>query len=284
MDRPCDYSDNSPPPNAGDFALLRQKVADLESRLDEKAASGKNGPITPESLSPEATLSFGACPSNPSAFPAAFFLDAEVYRDARWSIPRPSVSIASTIFAALGTMDDIQASAETFFSTVQLWLPIISKKRLQLTLSNPHLEPTADLALLLLTMKLVTQSVSRGSSSAYTALYYMSRNFYNLLESSALMSLQLLQSLILIGAYEIGHGMYPAAYLTTGQCSRLGYALGLHRRKSAPQMIKRPGAWAEVEEMNRAWWAVMLLDRWVHHCGKVFVKLTSLQVCQSGRQ
>ena len=78
------------------------------------------------------------------------------------------------------------------------------------------------------------------------------------------MTLQVVQATLLIAVYEIGHAIFPAAYLTTGQSVRLGHVLGLHDRQSYPQVLKRMGAWAEIEEARRTWWGCMLLDRCVH--------------------
>ena len=260
MIRPCDYSDATPAPNAEDFAQLQQKVTELESRLDKRVKiNGKyNGSIASDSMSPPSSLQSVYYSSSSLTFPPVFFLEPQIFIDSHMSIPRPLFAIPAHVQATLG---DIRAVTETFYSTIHLWLPIVSKKRLQLTLSNPDLEMSPDLALLFLAMKLIIEPVANGIAPAETTLYHMVRQFYNMVESSAFMSLHLIQSLLLIATYELGHAIYPAAYITTGHCARLGYALGLHRRRKPLQMIKRPGAWAEIEEMNRAWWATMLLDR-----------------------
>lgn len=41
------------------------------------------------------------------------------------------------------------------------------------------------------------------------------------------LSLKRVQAELLIAVYEMGHAIYPAAYLTVGQCVRLGHALNL---------------------------------------------------------
>lgn len=77
------------------------------------------------------------------------------------------------------------------------------------------------------------------------------------------MTPQLLQANVLVAAYEIGHAIYPGACLFVGRCAIIGKALGLDNRKNAPQMLRRYGAWAELEELRRLWWAILLLDKWV---------------------
>lgn len=80
MNRPCDYSDSTPTPNADDFALLRQKVTDLESKLESRdtpwgrtnnIGGGRAYGSSPDKLSP--------C-DQPSTFPPMFLLDSEIFR------------------------------------------------------------------------------------------------------------------------------------------------------------------------------------------------------------
>ncbi len=248
LNRVCDYRDNSTSTGSDDLAELRQKVQELETRLD---TSNSAGPLPSYQRLGQPSI---------HAFPAMFFLDSEVYQEARFSIPRPIITVPEEVLALLKE-DDLAAVAEAFFSTIHTWLPIVSKNRLFLTLSSPTAQPGADLALLFLCMRLITCVPPEGSQSAQNALYWTAKCFYTMVESSALMSVQLIQSALLLAAYEIFHGIYPAAFLSTGHCGRLINAFGLHDRKNAPQMIKRPGSWAEQEEIRRVWWGTLLLDR-----------------------
>lgn len=250
LSRPCDYREASSSAGSEDLAELRQKVQELEARLDVKSEAS--------SLASKSYQVGLGLPTR-HAFPAMFFLDSEIYQEAHLSIPRPIITVPGEVLALLKE-DDLGSMAESFFSTIHKWLPIVSKKRLSLTLANPTAEPGADLALLFLCMRLITQ-VPPKSQSAQDAVYWTAKSFFAMVESNALMSVQLIQSALLLAAYEIFHGIYPAAYLTTGHCARLVYAFGLHDRKNAPQMIRRPGSWAEVEELRRVWWGTLLMDR-----------------------
>lgn len=262
--RDCDYSDSGPAlPNADEFALLRVKVGELEAKLERSLTTSTNGVYTPVgSESPEtpASLQMPAVYTKPT-FPTGFFLDAEVYGKA--PIPRPFVNVPAEIWILLGSATDIHAATENYFQTIHTWLPIVSRKRMSLNLANPGLEPTADLALLLLTMRMMTTKSVTANGGVRNALYWRVKGLVSTLESNALLSLQLLQSIVLLAAYEIGHAILPSGYFTTGHAARLGHALGFHDRREAPQMLKRAGAWAENEECGRTWWAVMLLDRYV---------------------
>jgi hypothetical protein len=262
MSRPCDYSEAMPNPTSEDFASMRQKIADLEARLEGRRSEGWHRPMRSLSRSPGSSV---GPHSTDATFPAAFFLDGEVFKEAQMVVLKPNIPVPPEVAATVGvSILDIQDVADRYFANVHIWLPFVSKKRMQLALSNPGVELTLDLALLLLSMKLIVQVPQGGPHSARSPLYSLTKGYFNMVDSFGVVSLQVLQADLLIAAYEIGHGIYPAAYLTTGHCARLGHILGLNDRQNAPQLLRRkPGAWAELEEMKRVWWTVMLLDRYV---------------------
>lgn len=249
--RACNYREASSSASSDDFVELRHKVQELEARLQLKQAGNGTGGLSPNLQPNQVAL---------NAFPAVFFLDSEIYQQNRFDIPRPALSVPGEVLELLKE-NDIMGTVELYFSTVHKWLPVVSQKRLFLTLSSPDACQGAELALLLLCMKLITHTPAGDSQSAQNTLYVTAKTFFNVVESSASMTVQLVQSALLLCAYEVGHGIYPAAFLSAGHCARLVYALGLHDRKGAPQMVKRPGAWTEHEEMRRVWWGTLLLDR-----------------------
>lgn len=61
------------------------------------------------------------------------------------------------------------------------------------------------------------------------------------IEQSATFSTTLLAAYALLALHEIGHGIFPAAYLTVNNLARLFCALGLHDRIKATQILPRPG-------------------------------------------
>lgn len=242
-------------------AILQDRITQLESIVE--MSEQQRRPTTP-STSRTSVNGFVAGHGTQTpleGFPAMFFLDSEIFKEARMSIPRPAMPIPEEIYASLNTIDNVRAIAARFFSTVHMWFPFVSKKRMELTLSNPSLELQADLALLLVAMQLITDESSNCHTTALSPLYWSVKNYFSILESQGLLSPQLLQSGILVATYEIGHAIYPAAYISPGRLARIGQALGLDNRRNAPQMLRRHGAWAELEELRRTWWSVMLLDR-----------------------
>lgn len=264
MSRSCDYTDNTPTPNADDFALLRQKVMDLEAKLESRGTpwgrtntivSGSNHSQSPDKHWP---------PEQASSFPSMFLLDSEIFKETRMLIPKPVLPVSPDVSSTLGSIIDVRDTVERYFENVHLWLPIVSKKRMQLTLENPSLDVPADLALLLLTMKLIIHGNHASPQDAQSPLYWLTKFQLTIVESGGLITLQLLQAILLITAYELGHAVYPAAYLSSGHAVRLGTLMGLHDRQNAPQILRKSGAWAEVEEIKRCWWAALLFDRYVH--------------------
>ncbi|KAI9836990.1 MAG: hypothetical protein M1819_000639 [Sarea resinae] len=271
MGRPCDYSDSSPTPTADDFHFLWKKVQNLEDRLEGRrpvSSSGSPTPISKSSSSPTGEALFGSALTNgwraTPSFPPLFFLDSEEFAHGNYSVQKPHMHLPVEILDILGDTAEIQAMVATYFATVHTWLPIVSKKRFCQLLMNPPSSCGVDLSLLLLCMKLITQEPPKTIEATQSPLYTTAKQFFTLVEWSGIFSLQLVQSALLLAAYEIGHAIYPAAYLSVGHCARLGYALGLHSRKASPQMLPRPSTWTEMEERRRIWWAVIMLDRYVN--------------------
>ena len=269
MGRRCDYSDITPSPNADDFANLRQQVTSLEARLQSQnrnSGLGWNEPMRPINWDSASSDSDSRCGLDATIFPSAFFLDTEFFNEAQMSNPKPTFPVPRDVANTLGTsILDIQDVVDRYFANIHTWLPFVSKKRMEFALCNTGFELTADFALLLLAMKLIIQVPTGGPRGAISPLYSMTKKYYAAVEAAGIISLQSLQANLLIATYEIGHSIYPAAYVTTGHCARIGHALGLHNRRDAPQLIKRKsGAWAEIEEARRIWWVVMLLDRYVN--------------------
>lgn len=89
-------------------------------------------------------------------------------------------------------------------------------------------EGGSDLALIFLAMKLITTTPSPDlASAADMPMYSTAKQFAALLESAGAVSLVYLQAMILIALYEYGHAIYPAAWMTAGNCVRYATMVGL---------------------------------------------------------
>jgi hypothetical protein len=108
-------------------------------------------------------------------------------------------------------------------------------------------------------MKVVTEIPSESVQSLQTTSYQVAKQFYQDVETSGILSFQVLQAGILLALYEIGHAIHPSAFLSVGAIARYAYALGL--RADVESQINRPLTWVEQEESRRVWWAIVFIDR-----------------------
>jgi hypothetical protein len=111
MGRLCDYSDASPAPTSDDFNTLRQKLLELERRLNGNNGSNViENPAylpTPSASTVSGTAdSVGATPNTvyiqqqdpayqnvQNRFPGIAFLDSEAFKYGQIVVPKPSVDI-----------------------------------------------------------------------------------------------------------------------------------------------------------------------------------------------
>lgn len=137
-------------------------------------------------------------------------------------------------------------------------MPIVSKKRF---FENVPIDETArsllrsDYALLILCMEL-SMWMPREQDPR-TKAYLAAKSFYLDLEIQGIVSIQLLQALILLACYEMGHAIFPSAAVSIEACVRYGQALGINWETKSS---KKPFAWVDREEQNRVWWAVFMLE------------------------
>jgi hypothetical protein len=193
-------------------------------------------------------------------FPAVFFLDAEIFEKLNLETPRAPVSIPAYVNKLLGDSLCIREMASQYFSTVHHWMNILSRKRFYTQQLRPLSQPSAEVTLLLLCMKLIAWVPSTVAEDPKTPLYTAAKGFHSELEIIGCCSIQVLQAGILIAVYELGHSIYPAAYMSIGACARYGTAFGFGENGSKTNESRD---WMESEESKRAWWAIMVLDRYV---------------------
>lgn len=202
----------------------------------------------------------GGHESERTTFPAVFFLDATIFKILSLEIPRAQAATPNHVKELLGDSTSIQTTVSQYFKMVHDWMAIISKKRFYIQQLNPLSQPRADVVLLLLCMKLVVWLPSGGTDDPRTTLYKAAKSFHSDLETMGTCSIQVLQAGILIAVYELGHCIYPAAYMSIGACARLGTAFGFD---GSIATMNRSSDWMDTEERKRAWWATIILDRFV---------------------
>jgi hypothetical protein len=263
LKRPCKYDGGGTSAIPEDYVALQQRLSYLERELFER------GTLKDLSSSPQPAISsysprqhsWTEPRSSSSTFPASFFLDVDLFLHQRIKLSKPCLTVSEHILKVIGDELEIQATLGAYFFSTASWMGMISKKRLYDQTPAPSISMDADVALLVLSMKLVNERIPDEVKEPRTFLYFTVKDFYRMVESSSLATIRLLQSNILIALYETGHSIYPEAYLTVGQCGRVGQAVGLHDTARIPQLALEPRNWDEMEERRRVWWGVFILDR-----------------------
>ncbi|KAM5357669.1 hypothetical protein ACJZ2D_016041 [Fusarium nematophilum] len=245
--RHCDYDvDAQPsPPSASDFAAMLARLSELEDRLSRTVTSGNTAADSVPTGSISGSRNHGtassssiaslSAPSAPSArtdansrepangFPSALFLDIDCFKNAGMRLPAPLIQIPLDVLGILTQDNNVVDIASLYFKTVHAWMPIVSKKRIELGIPLRNSGP--DLAMLFLAMRLVTSPP--GDCPSASSLYSLSQSFLALFESSGEVSIFCLQAMILVALYEYSHAIYPAAWMTVGACARYADLLGI---------------------------------------------------------
>ena len=204
--------------------------------------------------------------SRPEAldFSTILFLSPSLLQQGQLSLPSPGHLIPPEILSLLDSPLSIHSTATIFFTHIHTWMPFISKARFY----SHHRPPSSfssfpsrpDIALLLLALKLITTLPPSRPGSAQTQLYHATKHYFVEVESSSIFSLAVLQAGLLIALYELGHAIYPAAYLSIGAAARYALALGIGAGEKV-EGGSRVTTLVEVEERRRVWWAIVILDR-----------------------
>ncbi|KAL6815030.1 hypothetical protein J3E69DRAFT_375493 [Trichoderma sp. SZMC 28015] len=198
-------------------------------------------------------------------FPSVYFVDRDVFRQHRIHIPTacPGTSAFPTVFIG-ATLAEQDSYVSAFFNGVHRWLPVLDEERFRgRLLGKTPAELPADVALLLLCMRLITSAPSESSrNGTRTDLHLAAKQGFLNLEMAGVLSVECLEAGLLISLYEINHAIYPSAFLSVGACTRYGQALGF----GGPNTLKLrpPYNRSELEESRRLWWAVILLDRYLN--------------------
>ena len=188
-----------------------------------------------------------------------FFLDFAIFQRGEVGIPRLSTPLSPYITEYIG---DCRLVASEYFEKNHAWMPVISKRRFYDHLLNPLLQPRADVVFLIFCMKLIAWSPLERSdeSRPRTQAYLAAKHFLVEAEVAGMFTVQLLQAFLLVALYELGHGIYPAAYMSVGACARYGLALGIDRQ-TLSQSSNSTLTLLEQEERRRVWWTCLILDR-----------------------
>ncbi|KAK0761726.1 hypothetical protein N5P37_004525 [Trichoderma harzianum] len=198
-------------------------------------------------------------------FPSVYFVDRYVFQQHRIHVPTacPGTDAFPTNFIG-ATQVEQDSYVSAFFNGVHRWLPVLDEERFRARLlGKTPTELPADVALLLLCMRLITSAPSESSrNGTRTDLHLAAKQGFLNMEMAGVLSVECLEAGLLISLYEINHAIYPSAFLSVGACTRYSQAMGF----GGPNALKLrpPYNRSELEESRRLWWAVVLLDRYLN--------------------
>ncbi|PTB39225.1 hypothetical protein M441DRAFT_196357 [Trichoderma asperellum CBS 433.97] len=194
------------------------------------------------------------------SFHAVFFLDSVLFRRSMNRLPELELSFQDSLLNYIGDITSDRDFVHSYFSTIHPSMPFLSKKKFTERILNPLSPPRSASTLLIATMKLLADQLPEQGPRCKA--YYLIKNSLLEAESSCSLELRVLQAIISMAIFELGHAIYPAAYLTVGYCVRYGSALGLH--KAVEHYYEEGFSITESEERRRSWWAILVLDRFIN--------------------
>lgn len=106
------------------------------------------------------------------------------------------LTLLRDVLAVLSQENVVVDTSADYFGTIHHWLPIVSKKRMELGM--PLRNGGSDLAMLFLAMKLIT---AQAEEVANGALYSVAKGFLSSLIDNGTVSLLCLQAMVLIALY-----------------------------------------------------------------------------------
>lgn len=246
--RACDYSTPPQVASESEISALQRRVQELEEHVRQFPAQ-----------MPSSVSCSGPVDSNLAI--QAYYLDSEAWSSLKFPDRSAQILAPDDICAALGGLADIDSIKAGYFQSIHVWFPFVSKIRMnRITTQVSQSSLKGDIALLLLCMKLIQEVPGNRQSRQSLELYKLAKEFSKKLELEGLLTLSTVQAGVLLLLYELGHGIFPAAFMTISYCARQGVALGIHN-KLAPQLYSKPRFWGDWEERQRVWWAIIILDR-----------------------
>lgn len=169
---------------------------------------------------------------------------------------QPSVSSAITeqLSMAVGNVSNIRVLAARYFSTIHLWLPVVSESLFYERLPNTFTKPRADVSLLSLSMAIITTIPTEKGLESMSSLYTLVKGSIAIIEAANLNTPEVVQARLLVSLFETGHAL-PAAYISLAGTARAAAAIKINETINDPCS---PSS----EESRRLWWGIVMLDRY----------------------
>ncbi|KAK1755262.1 hypothetical protein QBC47DRAFT_212792 [Echria macrotheca] len=152
----------------------------------------------------------------------------------------------------------------SYFSTVNTWFTIIERAALEASVEEIWTTPSAEIAVLLMCMRLAIRIPTPGSVVGMGDSFYLSaKTLLSLVQTKLPLSVTLLQAELLVAMYEFSHAMPQQAYMTAGRCFQMTKAFGWHYEPfwSDERQSRVP---RELKLCSILWWAVVYMDCLIH--------------------
>lgn len=149
MGRECDYSDHSPKDS-------QARIQELEELVARLMAQSRTPSSTTSYESALTTRTSDDAPSH-KFFLQSIFLDADISEFLSAPVIASDAPIPREVSDVLGSRSDIDMMISQYYGNFDAWMPIINRSRLERLLDMASTEMRSDLALLLLSMRLVQQ-------------------------------------------------------------------------------------------------------------------------------
>lgn len=176
-------------------------------------------------------------------------------------LQKSTVDFVLRIFDSWENVLDISTS---FFTGTHQRISAICRSRYMDDVASLLVTPQADVAVLCLCILLIEQRPVNDTTDMLSPLYLQTKNLITLLETRSGPTLNLVQCRVLVTFYEMGHGFQTTAYGSIAACARSARALGLHKKRwrKPPPLSQK----TRLEEEKRAWWTVIIMDRFINMC------------------
>ncbi|KAF4631364.1 hypothetical protein G7Y89_g6759 [Cudoniella acicularis] len=190
--------------------------------------------------------------------------------------PRPEIFLGSGAFTPSHLKDAIiqklgpltpEDTLSTYRRAIEPWFPIVSISRLRGRLPLTWDEAPLDVALLCLSIILLTTAPpssleNDNDPSEFKSLYLYTKSSITSTEGLGINSFLIVQSRILVTLFEVAHGFYPAAYISIGATVRAADALKIHLGVDASPSRSLDDE-AKREERVLTWSGILILDRYI---------------------
>ncbi|ORY03675.1 hypothetical protein BCR34DRAFT_591505 [Clohesyomyces aquaticus] len=165
-----------------------------------------------------------------------------------------SLEVLSIIHACHSSVEDMSMR---YFEGLHLWIPFLCPSYFRRELIQFQSEPTAEFALFLLSICLLTYDPSQRypPPTGHEALYLQVKMVFTQVYVLRRPSVHLIQAGIFTSIWEYAHGRPDASLTSIDICARMAYMADLHRK---PECSGWSQAW-------NTWWAIRIFER-IFYC------------------